>query len=375
MRVVHLSCIAPPQIGGIGRVAAQDVAGLRSRGVDATLISPTMHPTFWHVGNAAALNIHRIINDLNEADVVHLHYPFYGTAGMIVRLRRRGVIKRLVMTLHMDATAGGFRGLYFDLHRRIAQPRILKMADALLVSSLEYARHSSYARFVDNRRMHELPFGVDEKQFSPALAAGSWQLAARHQSNPQLPATSYQLLFVGGMDTAHAFKGVDVLLRAMTQMPQNVTLTLVGDGNLRPSYEKLARGLGISSRVKFLGRVSENELPNIYRSADVFAFPSTNGAEAFGLAALEAQSSGVPVVASNLPGVRTVVANGETGFLVPPGDVEALAKRLHYLLDHDDVRHAMGHRARERVLERFTWTKYLEGLMNIYQKLLYQKLP
>ncbi|MEK7116533.1 MAG: glycosyltransferase family 4 protein, partial [Patescibacteria group bacterium] len=294
MRVIHIACVAPPQIGGIGQVAAFEVAQLRARGIDASLVSPTTQRFFWHFGNAAALDLRPIMEDVRNADIVHLHYPFYGTAGIVAQLRKRGVITRLVVTLHMDATARGLKGFYFDLHRRVAQSRILKMADALLVSSLDYARHSSFASLAD--RCYELPFGVDEKRFAPYLTPSPLSFIRRGGS----------VLFVGGMDTAHAFKGVEVVLRAMTQMSQNVTLTLVGDGNLRHGYEKFARTLGISSRVKFLGRVSDAELPDVYRSADVFAFPSSSDAEAFGLAALEAQSSGVPVVASDLPGVRTV---------------------------------------------------------------------
>lgn len=345
MRVIHLSCVVPPQTGGIGVVASEEVRGLRERGFDARL-SDVSGMRF---GNAMRLDLRPLLPDLRSADVVHLHYPFYGTAGRIARLRRQGVIKRLVITLHMDATANGWKGMIFDLHRRLFQNKILRSADALLVSSKDYAQHSSFAPFAD--RVIELPFGVDEKLFFPAQHEGA------------------NVLFVGGMDTAHAFKGVDVLLRAFTKLPADTSLSLVGDGDLRPSYEKLSRELGIVDRLKFLGRVSVDELPGVYRSADVLAFPSTSGAEAFGLVALEAQASGVPVVASDLPGVRTVVANGETGFLVPPSDADALAERLKYLLEHSDVRDAMRKRARERVLERFTWTKHFDALLEIYKKL------
>ena len=362
MKIVHLSCVTPPEIGGIGRVAFQEVEGLKKRGVDASLVAPGRVPTYWSVGNAAALHYNTLQACVCDADIVHLHYPFYGTAGMVARLRSKGIIKRLVITLHMDATADGLKGFYFNLHRRIAQPRILQTADALLVSSLDYARHSSFAPICARDasalggadRCIELPFGVDEKLFSPVS---------------RLPSPVPRLLFVGGMDRAHAFKGIEILLRALTHLPTNVACTLVGDGDLRPSYEKLAKNLGIADRVTFRGRISDDELPDVYRGADIFVFPSTSGAEAFGLAALEAQACGVPVVASDLPGVRIIVVQGETGFRVSPGDADALAERLKYLLNHHDVRLAMGKRARERVLERFTWSKHLDGLMDVYRRL------
>ena len=348
MKVIHLSCVAPPQIGGIGRVASAEVELLKSEGIDASLIAPSDLPTYWSVGNAAMLNSQKLAQAVRDADVVHLHYPFYGTAGLVARMRRRGDIKRLVMSLHMDATATGVKGLIFDAHRALFQKKILDSADALLVSSKDYAVHSSFARWKD--RVIELPFGVDEKRFSPV----------------QKP-HGRTVVFVGGMDRPHAFKGVDVLLHAFEELPQDAKLVLVGDGELRPEYEKLAKGLGIGERVTFLGRISDAELPDVYRSADVLAFPSVTGAEAFGLVALEAQACGIPVVASDLPGVRTVVNDKVTGFLSPAGDAKELAAHLRLILENPGMAEEFGRAARERVLRSFTWDKHIDGLTEVYQ--------
>lgn len=355
-RVIHLACVAPPQTGGIGSVAATEVALLNAKGIDAKLLSPQNVPAVWSFGNAARLDLSSVMNDLRAADVVHLQYPFYGTAGAVASLRRAGKIQRLVLTLHMDATADGWNGMIFDLHRRLFQKKILDSADALVVSSRDYAEHSSFKPWAD--KVIELPFGVDENIFSPGSST-----PLRSAQNDK------QVLFVGGMDRPHAFKGVDILLRALAELPPHVRGVFVGDGELRAGYESLAKELGLNERLKFLGRIPSDALPNAYRDADVFAFPSTTRAEAFGLVALEAQASGVPVVASDLPGVRTVVANGETGFLVPPSNVHALSQRLKYLCEHDDVRLAMGKRARQRVIERFTWSKHIDGLVKIYSDL------
>lgn len=354
MRIIHFSCIAPPDIGGIGRVAAMEVASLVERGVDAHLVSLTTHAAF-RFGNAGS--IHAVEHLVRDADIVHLHYPFYGTAGTLARLRREGTIKRLVVTLHMDATSRGPKGWLFDLYRAAFQPKILASADALLVSSKDYAAHSSFASVAD--KAIELPFGVDEVRFSPGPSDRS-----RFGLSDSIPV----ILFVGGMDRAHAFKGVDVLLRAAVKVP-DAHLLLVGDGKLRKSYERLASDLGIVSRCHFAGSVKDDGLVAAYRSADVLAFPSTSAAEAFGLVAVEAQACGIPVVASNLPGVRTVVADGETGFFVPVRDVDALADRLNRILKDADVRRKMGESARQRVLDKFTWTKHMDGLMKVYSDL------
>lgn len=371
MKVVHLACVAPPEIGGIGKVAAQEVGLLRSRGVDAVLLAPEpVYPLpdagqerivrvkpLWRLGNASQLAPWGMSPHLKTADIVHLHYPFFGTDLEIDFLKFFGTVKKLVVTLHMDADVSGWRGLVNRIHRHTVQELILRSADALLVSSLDYARHSSFKKFTAASKMHELPFGVDEARFCP----GECRL-----EKFGIPAGAKTISFVGGMDKPHAFKGVDVLLKAVAELPADVWCLLGGDGELRPGFEKLAHELGIAERTKFIGRVADADLPDVYRAGQVFAFPSVSGAEAFGLVAVEAQACGVPVVASDLPGVRTVVADKETGFLSPAGDPKELAAHLRLLLENPGMRQEMGAAARRRVVEKFTWSRHLEGLMTIY---------
>jgi glycosyltransferase involved in cell wall biosynthesis len=370
MKIVHLACVAPPQIGGIGKVAAQEVGLLRSRDVDAALLAPRPKyplpeetrtdilriPALWQTGNASQFAPWALFPQIKDADIVHLHYPFFGTDLEVDFFKFFGAIKKLVVTLHMDADVGGWRGAVNRVHRHTVQELVLRSADALLVSSLDYARHSSFDKFV-SPKMHELPFGVDEERFAPG---------GRDLAKFGIPEGVKVVSFVGGMDKPHSFKGVDVLLKACAQLPRDTWCVLAGDGELRPGFEKLAQELGITDRVKFVGRVAERDLPSVYRAGDVFAFPSVSGAEAFGLVALEAQACGIPVVASDLPGVRTVVADKETGLLTPPANSNELAAHLRLMLENPEMRRAMGEAGRKRVVEKFTWKKHLEGLMGIY---------
>ncbi len=328
-------------------MATSEVESLVQDGIDAHCASLTTHAGF-RLGNAGF--IYALDNIVRGADIVHLHHPFFGTEEIIAGLKRKGKIKKLVVTLHMDALATGLKGLIFDLHRKLFQRRVLSAADVLIASSSDYARHSSFAPWAD--RIIELPFGVDEQRFVPA-------------ENRDAP-RPFTVLFVGGMDRAHAFKGVVVLLEAISHIP-NIKAKLIGDGDLRSSYESLARKLSISDRVSFLGKLSSEELPAAYQSSDVLVLPSLSGAEAFGLVALEAQSSGIPVIASDLPGVRTVVADGESGILVPPGDAEALKEAILRLDRNRELRANMGIAGRKRVLDRFTWSRHVQGLLDIYR--------
>ena len=117
----------------------------------------------------------------------------------------------------------------------------------------------------------------------------------------------------------------------------------------------------------FVGRVDDDEKARLYRTSDVFVFPSLDRSEAFGLVALEAQASGTPVVASDLDGVRTVVRDGETGRLVPPGDEGALAAAIVWMMEHPVERKAMGERARRVVVERYDLRRHVTDLETIYR--------
>lgn len=381
MRIIHLSCVAPPEIGGMGSAAYREVALLRARGVDARLIAPEMRgrvkpegersfvdrlQTLARFGNAAALR--GVGNALRGADIIHLHYPFYGTAEPLLLRHPFGVprsglrVPRVIITFHMDASADGWKGLIFRAHRLFLQSALLSRASRVIVSSLDYALHASLGSFFEKHadRVVELPFGVETDAFFPGASEKS-----RYAIPPDAPVIG----FVGSFDRAHAFKGFASLLEALPHLDASVYLLVIGDGESRAGFEERARALGVAGRVRFAGRLPAEELPSAYRSMDVFAFPSTNKAEAFGLAALEAQSSGVPVVASDLPGVRTVIAHGETGWLVPPNHPDALVSALMTILSDHPLRASMSHKARERALG-FSWDSHVDGLMRTYEEVL-----
>ncbi|MBU1034395.1 glycosyltransferase family 4 protein [Patescibacteria group bacterium] len=364
MKIIHLSCVAPPEIGGIGRVAYKEVENLSQLGFEAALISLTTHAGF-RIGNAGTIN--ELEHFVKDADIVHLHYPFFGTAGRVAGLRRSELIKKLVITLHMDATAAGLRGVLFNAYRNHFQKDILDSADVLLAASLDYARHASYASYCE--KIMEVPFGVNEHKFSPLSDAhGKTAFAERLKKKLGFDPRQKLILFVGGMDKAHAFKGVLVLLQALA-MVEGADLLLVGEGNLRRQYERYAKSLGLGGRCSFAGKLNEEELVQAYRASDVLAVPSLTEAEAFGLVALEAQACGLPVVASRLPGVRGVVLDGSTGLLVKPADYKGLADALNLVLVDEGLHARLKAAAREHILSQFTWQAHMDKLVAIYEKI------
>lgn len=166
-------------------------------------------------------------------------------------------------------------------------------------------------------------------------------------------------------------KGADVLLRALagvaTELPETV-LVIAGEGSERTRLEALAAELGIGERVSFAGYLRTDELEQRLETAWVQVVPSL-WAEPFGLVAIEALMRGTAVVASNAGGPAEIVRPGETGLLVPPADVEALAGALRTLLSDRTLAETFGRQGREDALARFGENRYVADFARLYERL------
>lgn len=375
--IAHVVCTYPPYRGGMGGVAFEYVERLRQRGYNIHVFTiqdkeVEDDPRYIHripgivqIGNAGVLP--SLFHRLSGFDLVHLHYPFFGGAEPVIVRKALRQDQGLVMTYHMDASASGVKGALFSAHRRLLFPWLVNRVDRILVSSLDYAQHSSLHELEVEDRIEEHPFGVDLNRFYPGSET---HLRAKLHLREDMPV----LLFVGGLDEAHAFKGLPVLLEALERLlARPWHLLIVGDGNLKSLYQEQARNAELGSRVTFIGSVSDKDLPKYYRLADIHLFPSTKRAEAFGLVALEAAASGIPTIASSLPGVRTVVRDGDTGLLVPAGDASALAQAILTFLDQPELRRRLGLSARAHAQRYYHWDPLIDRLEQTYQSVLKQQ--
>jgi glycosyltransferase involved in cell wall biosynthesis len=151
------------------------------------------------------------------------------------------------------------------------------------------------------------------------------------------------------------YKGVDLVIRAFGRVAHpEARLEIAGAGDYRPALERLAASLALGERVRFLGRVSEADKLDLLRRTWALAFASPK--EGWGITNLEAAACATPVVASDSPGLRESVRDGETGYLVPHGDLEAMAARLDALAGSPALVAQLGARGRE-FAGSFTWER------------------
>jgi glycosyltransferase involved in cell wall biosynthesis len=177
--------------------------------------------------------------------------------------------------------------------------------------------------------------------------------ADRYRPDPATPrAARPTFLYLGRLKR---YKGVEFALQAVTAAREtraDITLDICGQGDDRPRLERLAADLGLGDAVRFLGFVSEQEKQRLLRRAWAVVFPSPK--EGWGITNVEAAACGTPALASDSPGLRESVQDGVTGYLVPHGDVPALADRMVALAADPALVERLGHAAR-RFAEGLSW--------------------
>jgi glycosyltransferase involved in cell wall biosynthesis len=380
MKIAVICSTFPPYSGGMGNVAYYNAWYLATQGHQVTVFTPIykrlknvrdeypfkvvrLYPWFKY-GNSGFLP--QLLWKLWGFDIIHLHYPFFGGAEIVYFLDKIKDIK-LIITYHMDVVGSGVLASFFHWHTEHVLPRIIDRADKVLVTSWDYAKSSALKNWIEAEpeKFVEVSIGVNHLLFKP-----------RFKDKPLMELYDLYgknvILFVGALDRAHYFKGVNILIQAIFKLNDNddFRVLIVGGGDMQDSYQSLAENLGLSKKIIFVGRVDDQKLLKFYSVANMLVLPSIDRSEAFGIVALEAMACGVPVIASDLAGVRSVVIKKETGLLVKPGSVENLTNMIRILLKNSKLARTLGQEGRQRVLANYTWEivgKKLNDIMNNLQ--------
>jgi colanic acid/amylovoran biosynthesis glycosyltransferase len=175
-------------------------------------------------------------------------------------------------------------------------------------------------------------------------------------------------------------KGTQYLIRAFGALAQrhaNTQLVIIGDGPLKNTLQALAQSLGVGERVHFLGALPHAEVLAWMRKAAMLVLPSvrtpSGRVEGLGMVLLEAAAAGVPVIGSRIGGIPEGIIDGETGFLTPEREPEALARRMDDLLDDSVLRQRMGGQARRLIERQFDLRRQTEMLEALYDSVLAQR--
>lgn len=371
MKIIEVVANFPPYFGGIGNSCLRFSEELIKRGHEVEVYTSrypnepyeyvpglVVHrlPYQFRYGNAPlTIGLFKI----RSADVIHLHYPYYFGAEIVYVLSKlRGI--PYVVTYHMDMVGTGLLKHIFRLHRKLFLTRLLKGAERIYVSSLDYAQNSDLAGISEiQNRIVVVPFGVDVTKFLPSARD------SKLQGSLGLSPSEKVVAFVGQLDRPHYFKGLSVLLEAFAGLEdQTVKLLVIGDGDMRVTYETEAEALGIATRVVFAGAVDNDQLSHYINLGDFLVLPSIDKTESFGMVLLEAQATSRGVVASNFPGVRSVVVDGRDGLLTKPRDKHDLADKMTYLFENPVLIEQFGQNGRAKVVAQYSWERVTETLSN-----------
>jgi glycosyltransferase involved in cell wall biosynthesis len=305
----------------------------------------------------AIAELRRILR-AGPVDILHTHTAKAGATGRIAAsLPGRGRPRAVVHTYHGHVLSG-----YFDSRRERAFRGIERLlahrTDALIAVSDEVRDDLVRMGVAPAGKFVVIPYGFDLDSRVDRSAATRKRMRAEAEATDDV-------FVVGWAGRLTAIKRPLDLIRVIEKV-DGALLVLVGDGEDRGATEALARELGVADRVLFLGY--RRDLPSWYVAFDAFLLTSAN--EGAPVVAIESLAAGVPVVATNAGGTRTVVDDGETGLLTAIGDVEALAAALDRLRRDSAWRAELGERGAVRVRERFSIDRMVDDVDRLYARVL-----
>ncbi|MCD4694536.1 glycosyltransferase family 4 protein [bacterium] len=364
MKIAQIVCAYPPYQGGIGNSAKKFKELLekkhkiktftpqykkqKNKEDDVVRLKPLIK-----YGNAAILP--QFFYLLKKYDCIILHYPFFGT-DLIIWLYKIlfGKNKKLIIHYHMDVYKKNLWMKLTSFPSEIIRKSLLKKADKITCFSLDYIKNSQISKIYkkDKNKFIKIPYGIDIKKFYP--------------QKKYIKEGIMKIIFVGGLDDAHYFKGLSVLIKAIELSKEKIELSVVGEGNKKEYFKNLTKLKGLQDKILFLDPVENSELPKIYRENDILILPSIDKSEALGIVLLEAMASGLGVVASDLAGVRSVFEDQKEGLKIKPNNPRDLKEKLDYLAKNCELRKIMGEKARKKIEIEYSLNKMSKKLNLIF---------
>jgi len=382
LRLLYVSHSFPPpgrpldNVGGMQRVATELHAALLDNprvDVSSLLLRASWRWTHIRIVPFTLTMWREIPRAVARERIEAVLFSSMVTAGLALPvsrwLRRRGVVTAAI-PVGRDVT------LPVAPYQRLV-PRVFRSLDAVFPISRATA-DECLARGASPEQLRVIPCGVDAARFPPPGERAETRRAltrALGGSHP-LPEGALLLCSVGRHVERKGFAWfVD---RVMPRLPADVHFWLAGEGPTTPSVREATERHGLTDRVRFLGRVSDETLGLLLRGADLFVMPNIpvpGDIEGFGVVMLEAGMSGLPVVAAGIEGIRDVVREGENGRLLPSGDEDAFADAiLRFHADRSALADASA-RAARFTRATFTWPAIADQYVDALAELVRDRSP
>jgi glycosyltransferase involved in cell wall biosynthesis len=317
---------------------------------------PLIRTPSWNVDGSLALSPAlvaraRALHCAKPFDIVHLHCP--DPMSHVASWAIPAHVPR-VITWHADIIR---QKLMLAAYRPF-QNAALRNAKAIIAATPAHIKSSAELPKPHLAgKLHVIPFGFDLAHYALPLNKTA-QLKQQYGGN---------LIFALGRHVH--YKGFDVLIRAMAQLPRDAQLIIGGEGPLTAEWKALAAQSPAASRIHFVGKISDADLPAYFQACDVFCLPAVNQAEAFGIVQVEAFACGKPVVSTKLNnGVDFVNQDGITGYTVAPSSVNDLAAALNKLLADPALRERLGQQALQRAQQEFSLEALRSKTLAVYNQ-------
>jgi glycosyltransferase involved in cell wall biosynthesis len=349
MRVVIGCDTFPPDINGASRFAERLASGLVRAGHEVHVITPAYSKkfgTFTEIHDSSSMTVHRIKSiRLLQHKTLRFVWPF-------TLKKKTDEIMRLVQPDAVHIQSHLIMGRYMIRSAKQHKTRLLATNHIMPENLIKYSviipkwfektamklawrdagRILKQVDFITTPTRRAADLLEAAAGLTDVLAISCGIEASKFANSTPTSNKVPRILFLGRLDYE---KHIHNLLSAVAKLPAelNTQVEIVGDGGERKALELQAEQLGIAKQVKFLGHISEDELPKAYERATLFAMPSI--AELQSIATMEAMASGRPVVAADAMALPHLVHDGDNGYLFPPDDVDAFADRLLKVLTAD----------------------------------------
>jgi len=287
-------------------------------------------------------------------DVIHVQDVKGNVPGLFLSFLKKAPI---VFTMHgLTPWMREYDSIFEEKFRKFlwltSELHFLRRANHIITVNRALQDHLVSNWDIPKSKITYIPNGIEPSFFTER---------ENHSVREKYGLPSHYCLFVGQLISR---KGIKYLLEALDNAA-DVKCVIVGSGPERSRLANLFEKLESDGKIVPLGNVPFEDLVDLYQGADFFVLPSLS--EALSLTLLEAMASGIPVVASDLPGLRDVVTEGHDGFLVPPADVEKLRERMELLAENTSLCKKMGRNARETV-KKYSWSEIAKKTVEVYER-------